>query len=107
MSPPPPPSKLRWKNVEVIPLVHGRVAFAVAVRGACAITAISPKVSPALTVPITWFCAIMSISPTISTYIFGLLNRPPLSSSANRVAPAAKLSGLPAVLKKSIAIAAL
>src|SRR5882672_6288730 len=26
----PPP--LRWKNVEVIPLVHGRVAFAVAVR---------------------------------------------------------------------------
>jgi len=32
MSPPPPPSKLRWKNVEVIPLVHGRVAFAVAVR---------------------------------------------------------------------------
>jgi hypothetical protein len=32
MSPPPPPSELRWKNVEVIPLVHGRVAFAVAVR---------------------------------------------------------------------------
>jgi len=32
MSPPPPPSPLRWKNVEVIPLVHGRVAFAVAVR---------------------------------------------------------------------------
>jgi len=26
----PPP--LRWKNVEVVPLVHGRVAFAVAVR---------------------------------------------------------------------------
>src|SRR5262245_21906620 len=29
MNPPPP---LRWKNIEVIPLVHGRVAFAVAVR---------------------------------------------------------------------------
>jgi hypothetical protein len=26
------PPALRWKNVEVIPLVHGRVAFAVAVR---------------------------------------------------------------------------
>ncbi len=30
MDPLPPP--LRWKNVEVIPLVHGRVAFAVATR---------------------------------------------------------------------------
>ncbi|MSP15080.1 MAG: hypothetical protein EXR73_00465 [Myxococcales bacterium] len=28
----PLPPPLRWKNVEVIPLVHGRVAFAVAVR---------------------------------------------------------------------------
>ena len=77
------------------------------VRAACAITAISPKVSPGLTVPITLFCAIMSISPRISTYIFGLLNKPPFSSSAKRVAPASKLSGLPAVLKNSMAIAAL
>jgi hypothetical protein len=26
------PTPLRWKNIEVVPLVHGRVAFAVAVR---------------------------------------------------------------------------
>ncbi len=87
--------------------VHWLFARAVAVRAACAITAISPKVSPGLTVPITLFCAIMSISPRISTYIFGLLNKPPFSSSAKRVAPASKLSGLPAVLKNSMAIAAL
>ena len=35
------------------------------------------------------------------------LSSPPFSSSEKSVAPAAKLSGLPAVLKKSIAIAAL
>src|SRR6185295_19228731 len=81
-------------------------ATAPALRGAWAMTAISPKISPALTVPIGFFFARSSTSPLSSRYILLLRSSGMARSLSLKIfAPSAKVSGLPADLKKSSATA--
>ena len=69
-------------------------ATALAVRGAPSIAASSPKISPALSVAMTFFFTISSTSPLISRYILSR-NRRPFLPSAKMVSPAGMRSGLP------------
>ena len=82
---------------------------ALALRGACVIEAISPKICPVLTVPMTFLRATRSSLPSSSRYILSRMKRygRALSCSAKTTVPCATSSGLPAALKNSSATAGL
>ena len=84
-------------------------AIAVALRGRLAITASSPKISPAFTTPKNLFLIIRPTSPSSSRYILAPLeNRPPdFSFSAKIGLPAGFCSTVPVARKNSSARAGL
>ena len=84
-------------------------ASALALRGACVIEAISPKIWPFFTRPMLFLRATSSTSPSSSRYILSRMKKNGRARwfSAKKVLPCGTFSGVPAALKNSSATAGL
>ena len=93
---------LNWRSLRPM-TCESFFATAVALRGASVMAAISPKISPAFTLPITFLPVSRLTSPSRSRYMRS--PRKPFFCSAKMTSPCGILSTLPPALKKSRATA--